>query len=92
MDPAWGAVLRSRRLAMELTLKDVQRLSGVTYAYISEIELGRKNASCGILTALCGALGLGVPEYLRSVAYVMEHPNESGTHSMGVGELTEREV
>jgi transcriptional regulator with XRE-family HTH domain len=92
MDPAWGAVLRSRRLAMELTLRDVQRLSGVTYAYISEIELGRNNASYGILTALCEALGMGVAEYLRLVAYVMEHPNESGTHSLGVGERAEREV
>ena len=43
VDPAWGVVLRSRRLSMGLTLKDVEHRSGVTYAYISEVELARKN-------------------------------------------------
>jgi transcriptional regulator with XRE-family HTH domain len=63
---------------MGLTLKDVEHRSGVTYAYISEVELARKNASYSILEALCGALGMDVTEYLRSVAYVMEHPGETG--------------
>lgn len=60
-----GAVLRRVRLRQRLTLREVAQRAGVSLAYLSEIERGRKEASSEVLAAICAALGLHLVDLLE---------------------------
>ena len=63
-----GEVLRARRLAAGLTLRDVSAKARVSLGYISEIERGQKEASSELLASLCGALDIPLSSVLRDVS------------------------
>ena len=63
-----GEVLRARRLAAGLTLRDVSAKARVSLGYISEIERGQKEASSELLASLCSALDLPLSDVLREVS------------------------
>ncbi|MEU6393995.1 helix-turn-helix transcriptional regulator [Streptomyces sp. NPDC046939] len=67
-EPLWrhvvGDVLRRRRRAQGRTLQDVADVAGISMAYLSEVERGRKEASSEMLAAAAGALGLGLADVL----------------------------
>ncbi|MFI0240007.1 helix-turn-helix domain-containing protein [Streptomyces sp. NPDC016845] len=67
-EPLWrhvvGDVLRRRRRAQGRTLQDVADVAGISMAYLSEVERGRKEASSEMLAAAAGALGLGLVDVL----------------------------
>lgn len=60
-----GAALRRARHRQGLTLTRLAARSGVSLAYLSEIERGRKEASSEILADVCSALGIGLSDLLR---------------------------
>lgn len=62
-----GAVLRRVRLRQRRTLREVAQKAGVSLAYLSEIERGRKEASSEVLAAICRALGLRLVDLLAQV-------------------------
>ena len=62
-----GGCLRRIRLERGLTLREVADLAGVSLAYLSEIERGRKEPSSEVLRALCRALGLTLADLLDQV-------------------------
>lgn len=62
-----GEVLRARRLAAGLTLRDVSAKARVSLGYISEIERGQKEASSELLASLCSALDVPLSVVLREV-------------------------
>jgi transcriptional regulator with XRE-family HTH domain len=64
---AIGRVLRRIRQAQGRTLQDVADRAGVSMAYLSEVERGRKEASSEMLAAICGALGIDLIELLDEV-------------------------
>ena len=49
-----GEVLRARRIAQGLTLRDVSARARVSLGYISEVERGQKEPSSELLAALAG--------------------------------------
>lgn len=63
-----GDVLRERRMALGLTLREVSAAARVSLGYISEIERGQKEASSELLASLCGALDAPLSEVLREVS------------------------
>ncbi|MFD6425845.1 helix-turn-helix domain-containing protein [Streptomyces sp. NPDC060198] len=63
-----GEVLRQERLAQERTLKDVADSARISFAYLSELERGRKEASSEVLAAAAHALGLGLADILGRAA------------------------
>jgi transcriptional regulator with XRE-family HTH domain len=65
---ALGARLRELRLAQGLKLAALADRSGVSLAYVSEEERGRKLPSLEVLDRLAGALGLSVLDALDGVA------------------------
>ncbi|NYI70593.1 transcriptional regulator with XRE-family HTH domain [Naumannella cuiyingiana] len=71
-EPLWreaaGAELRRRRTDAGRTLADVADAAGVSVAYLSEIERGRKEPSSEMLGAVSGALGIGLVDLTSSVA------------------------
>lgn len=51
-----GALLRAERLAKGLSLRDLAARTGVSNAYLSELERGRHEPSLSVLRAVAGAL------------------------------------
>lgn len=63
-----GEVLRARRLAAGLTLRDVSARARVSLGYISEVERGQKEPSSELLAALAGALDVPLSQVLFDVS------------------------
>ena len=63
-----GDVLRERRMARGMTLREVSKQARVSLGYISEIERGQKEASSELLASLCGALEAPLSDVLREVS------------------------
>ena len=59
-----GDVLRRERAAQGRTLSDVAAAASISVPYLSEIERGRKEASSEVLSAVCGALRVGLSAVL----------------------------
>jgi len=67
-----GEVLRTRRLAQGLTLRDLSSKALVSLSYISEIERGQKEPSSELLAALADALEIPLSNVLLQVSALLE--------------------
>lgn len=68
---ALGALLRSQRVAAQLSLRELAERTSVSNAYLSQLERGQHEPSLSILRAI--ALALGVPlEALLAQAGLLE--------------------
>lgn len=67
-----GHVLRSRRLAIGLTLRDVSARARVSLGYISEVERGQKEPSSELLAALAAALEAPLSQILLDVSGLLQ--------------------
>lgn len=67
-----GEVIRDYRLLRGLTLRDVSNTSSVALGYLSEVELGKKEASSEILASIADGLGVGLSELLSETADRLE--------------------
>lgn len=63
-----GDVLRERRRAQGLTLREVSATASVSLGYLSEVERGEKEASSELLASICGALDLPLSKVLIDVS------------------------
>jgi len=66
-----GEVLRARRIAQGLTLRDVSGRARVSLGYISEVERGQKEPSFELLAALAGALDVPLSRLLLDVSALL---------------------
>jgi transcriptional regulator with XRE-family HTH domain len=66
-----GSALRRRRQAQARTLREVADAAGVSLAYLSEVERGRKEPSSEVLEAVCAALGVLLSDVLFEVAHTL---------------------
>ena len=66
-----GEVLRARRVAQGLTLRDVSAKARVSLGYISEVERGQKEPSSELLAALAGALEVPLSQLLLDVSAML---------------------
>src|SRR6202521_4846012 len=62
---ALGRAIKVTRVELGLERKELARLSGLSYPYLSEIEKGKKRASTEALLAIAQALGLRQSELLE---------------------------
>lgn len=67
-----GEVLRARRAAAGLTLRDVSSRAQVSLGYISEVERGQKEASSELLSSLAQALNVHQYELLSDVSDMLK--------------------
>lgn len=72
-----GEVLRARRMAKGMTLRDVSASARVSLGYISEVERGQKEPSSEFLAALCDALEVPMSQVLRDVSALLEIQEQS---------------
>jgi transcriptional regulator with XRE-family HTH domain len=66
-----GEVLRARRIAQGLTLRDVSARARVSLGYISEVERGQKEPSSELLAALAAALDVPLSKVLLDVSALL---------------------
>ena len=66
-----GGALRRRRQAQSRTLREVADAAGVSLAYLSEVERGRKEPSSEVLAAVCSALWVLLSDVLFEVAHTL---------------------
>lgn len=67
-----GEVLRARRRAQGMTLRDLSSKARVSLSYISEIERGQKEPSSELLAALADALDIPLSNVLLQVSALLE--------------------
>lgn len=65
----YGTVLREyRQNEAQVSMRFIARRAGISYSYLSNVELGQKDASSEMLEDICGALGLTVLDLLEMAA------------------------
>ena len=76
-DDAWkarlealGALLREERRAAGLSQRDVAERTGVSDAYLSQVERGRHEPSLRVLTAVASTLGVSLEALLARAGIV----------------------
>lgn len=67
---AIGHVLRTRRQELRLTLREVNQ--HISYAYLSEVERGKKDISADLLDTLTKSLNYSRAEFMIEVARVLQ--------------------
>ena len=85
-----GEVLRARRIAQGLTLRDVSARARVSLGYISEVERGQKEPSSELLAALAGALDVPLSKVLLDVSALLaieEAPDLAGADLASVSSI-----
>lgn len=80
---AIGQVLRTRREQLQLSLREVN--PHISYAYLSEVERGKKDVSADLLDVLTNSLGFTRAEFMLAVANALySHEKEAQRESAGV--------
>lgn len=85
-----GEVLRARRIAQGLTLRDVSAKARVSLGYISEVERGQKEPSSELLAALAAALEVPLSKVLLDVSTLLaieEATDLASVSSIAPGEV-----
>ena len=67
---ALGALLREERRAAGLSQRDVAERTGVSDAYLSQVERGRHEPSLRVLTAVASTLGLSLEALLARAGII----------------------
>ncbi len=84
---ALGRAIKVTRAEQGLERKELARLAGLSYPYLSEIEKGKKRASTEALLPIARALGLRQSELLERAEGLLERdlssPGASGTVRQG---------
>ncbi len=65
-----------KRLRGDTSLRGVQRLSGISNAYLSQIEKGERHPGPKLLKRLAALYGVGVQELLRKAGYLEREGEE----------------
>jgi CheY-like chemotaxis protein len=64
---AIGRAIRDRRKALDMTLAPVAARSGVSVGYVSQVELGKNNASIETLYRICLALRMPLSDLFHGI-------------------------
>jgi transcriptional regulator with XRE-family HTH domain len=67
---ALGALLREERRAAGLSQRDVAERTGVSDAYLSQVERGRHEPSLRVLTAVAATLGVSLEALLARAGII----------------------
>jgi transcriptional regulator with XRE-family HTH domain len=68
---ALGEVVRERRLALGLTLRDVSSTGYVSMGHLSDVENGRKEGSSSFINGVANGLGVEASELVIQAGFRM---------------------
>lgn len=63
----FGDFVKTARLAKHMTQHEVATLAKIDQAYLSKIELGRREPTLSVALRICDALGLEINDYAKTV-------------------------
>ncbi len=69
---ALGAFIRAQRVAARRSLRDLAEATGVSHAYLSQLERGRHEPSLRVLRAIADALGVPLATLLARAGVLDE--------------------
>lgn len=72
LEEAIGIALREARRQLGLTLRDLAELGGCNFAFLSQVENGKRGASIRTLDGLAAAVQLPLSELVRRAEAIME--------------------
>src|SRR3954467_9595585 len=75
---ALGALLRSQRVAAELSLRELAERTSVSNAYLSQLERGLHEPSLSVLRAITVALGVPLGSVLARAGVLDPPPDGQG--------------
>ena len=87
-----GEVLRARRMAQGLTLRDVSGKARVSLGYISEVERGQKEPSSELLAALASALDVPLSKLLLEVSSLLEVEEAAEAYIASISSIARGDV
>lgn len=87
---AIGRAIAGYRSRRGLSLRALAETSGVSVAYLSEIEHGQKEPSSGTLSQLAGALDVTLPDLLREIVDQLE--TDAAPLEISVDDLPPEEI
>lgn len=87
-----GEVLRARRMAQGLTLRDVSGKARVSLGYISEVERGQKEPSSELLAALASALDVPLSKVLLDVSSRLQAEEAAEAHLASIPSIARGSV
>jgi transcriptional regulator with XRE-family HTH domain len=68
---ALGEVVRERRLALGLTLREVASTGYVSMGHLSDVENGRKEGSSGFINGVANGLGVEASDLIIQAGFRM---------------------
>lgn len=87
---AIGRAIAGYRSDRHLSLRALAESSGLSLAYLSEIEHGRKDPSSGTLDQLADALGITLSDLLREIVDQLEA--DTATAEISLADLSPEEL
>jgi transcriptional regulator with XRE-family HTH domain len=88
---ALGALLRSQRLAAELSLRELAERTSVSNAYLSQLERGHHEPSLSVLRAIASALDVPLGSLLAQ-AGLLEGDGEQSVRDTEAAILSDPEL
>lgn len=70
METNLGRILKERRMAKKLPLRQLEEISGVSRSYISRLEIGERFPSAHALRSLAKPLGFGEIELFKIAGFL----------------------
>jgi len=59
-----GSILREKREAQEMSMRELSKAVPISLSYISEVESGTKEVSSDMLENICAKLNTSIPDIL----------------------------
>lgn len=81
-----SGIIRTARVTLRLTLRELSAMSGVSSSHLGRIERGERKPSATILRKLAKPLGFGETEMLTFAGYLSTEAS-SETQSPSIGRL-----
>jgi transcriptional regulator with XRE-family HTH domain len=67
-----GSILREKREAQELSMRELSKAVPISLSYISEVESGTKEVSSDMLESICASLNTSIPDVLLELGNNMK--------------------
>lgn len=80
-----GEVIKERRQAKNLTLRQLEATSGVSASHLARIEMGKRFPSGRILGKLAGPLGFTQIELLKLAGYMSQDDSDARIDRLKAG-------
>ena len=62
---SFGQFILEARMARNMTQSEVARIANLSQAYLSKVELEKREPTLSVALAICGALGIDINDFVK---------------------------